>query len=252
MISGFSFIHNALNGGYPIFEAIEAVQPFVDEIVIVDMESNDGTRELLERMPGVRVEKGLWIRDQDENVLDLAHAMHTIYCKGDVILHFEGDEVFERRLVEHLVTLIRRGGHDQIAVQRVQVEQNFQRVRWWPGPYPVHRVFKNGSVTKKGHTTDLHDITHLVSGNNGFLWDVTNCFRDNWLGRINQQAEIWHQPNMRMVRYHANLGFDVVGDLQAFLAQDYWTWKETPLAVPAILRTLLGVTDYREYCRARR
>jgi hypothetical protein len=33
-ISGFTFIHNAISSGYP----------YVDEMVVVDMQSTDGTR----------------------------------------------------------------------------------------------------------------------------------------------------------------------------------------------------------------
>ena len=51
-VSGFTFVHNALAGGYPVAEAIAAVKPHVDEVVAVDMGSDDGTREVLDRLRG--------------------------------------------------------------------------------------------------------------------------------------------------------------------------------------------------------
>ena len=35
-ISGFSYIHNAIAGGYPLLEAVHSIYDYVDEMVIVD------------------------------------------------------------------------------------------------------------------------------------------------------------------------------------------------------------------------
>ena len=75
MISGFTFIHNALKAGIPIRESIRAVEPHVDEIVVVDAQSNDGTRELLETLD-VRIIDAEWGVDGGETLKRL-HAMHT-------------------------------------------------------------------------------------------------------------------------------------------------------------------------------
>lgn len=41
-------IHNDIEGGYPFVEAIEAVRGYVDNVYVVDMQSTDGTRGILE------------------------------------------------------------------------------------------------------------------------------------------------------------------------------------------------------------
>lgn len=33
-ISGFTFVHNGITGGYPFAEAISAVKPYVDELAV--------------------------------------------------------------------------------------------------------------------------------------------------------------------------------------------------------------------------
>jgi hypothetical protein len=248
MISGFSFIHNAFVGGYPIFEAIEAVRPHVDELVIADMRSDDGTREALESLPGVRVVDGLWIKGDAAGCLQFNHALHAAHCRGDVIIHFEADEVYDDALLEVIRWEIARG-NDQLAVYRLQVEQNFQRIRWYPEL--VHRVFKNGTPIKVGHTTDIKDRAYAILPEFGFLWDVTNCFRDQWIGRIRQQAELWPEENRRAVGLHAAHGFQKIDDVDAFLSLPHWTWTATPLNIPAILRPLVGVTNYQEYHHAK-
>lgn len=240
-ISGFSFIHNALTVGYPIAEAIETVWPYVDEIVVVDMESTDGTRALLDRL-GVRVIKGRW-GNQAGQTLAEAHALHR-HCTGDVILHFEADEVYDESLLWEIREMIYSEGITDLAVHRLQVEQNFQRVRWYPEP--VHRVFSKGSVVKKGHTTDRHNEATVIDPAYGYLWDVTNCFRDNWLQRIEQQAELWHgQRQFIMTPIHV-LHQVEYSEAQAreLLTAPHWEWKNTPLNIPAVLRPLVGMTKY--------
>ena len=48
-ISGFTFAHNAIDSGYPIIEAIDAVMSWVDSLYVVDMQSTDTTRQVLKK-----------------------------------------------------------------------------------------------------------------------------------------------------------------------------------------------------------
>ena len=241
-ISGFTFIHNAIEGGYPIAESIEAVQPFVSEIVVVDMQSTDGTRELLESLD-CRIIDGIW-GDQAGLTLRDTHSKY-VECSGDIIIHFEADEVYDPKLLFKIVQYIEIGMITDLAVWRLQVEQNFQRIRWYPEP--VHRVFSRFSHTKKqGHTTNRHTQTHIISPEYGFLWDVTNCFRDNWLKRVDNQAQLWHgDHSYLMVPLHCMHDPSVSREAVIYrLNERHWTWKTTPLNIPDILKPLVGMTKY--------
>ena len=231
MLSGFSFVYNGLKAGMPVRESIRATRDYVDEIVIVDAGSNDGTRELLESMPEVdRILDAEWGTDGGETLKRL-HAMH-IQCKNDIILHWEMDEVFDESLLINIQEGIVNYSHHWL-VSRIQIEQNFQKVRWYP-EY-VHRVFTKGSVIKEGHTTDFHhmnDMPFLV--NSGFLWDITNCFRDNFIDRIEQQAELRKdtetpEPNYLMVPLHCAHPVKLTREeVEQRLKEDHWTWTDTP------------------------
>lgn len=238
-ISGFTYIHNAIAGGYPLREAIFAIRDRVDDVVVVDCQSTDGTREWLQTL-GVMVIDGRWDGRAGET-LAAAHALNT-KCAGDIIWHFEADEVFDETLAREVALEIEMGNYD-LAVWRLQVEQNFQRVRWWPEP--VHRIYPKGSVTKQGHTTTRHSDAKVISHKWGFLWDCTNIFRDNWRERYKQQAELWGHSDLTYRRVPLHFMEDPVKfDIEEFLQEPHWTWTETPLAIPKILRPLVGKTRY--------
>lgn len=233
-ISGFSMIHNAVWGGYPIVQAIESVRPYVDEIVIIDMQSTDGTRDLLQN---VTIIAGEWSNEAGIT-LAKAHALHS-ECKGEIIIHFEGDEIWCPNLLNRAIKLIGRNWQD-ISVYRLQLEQNFQRCRWYPEP--VHRIFPKNSVTKEGHTTNRHNEAFAIRPEWGYLWDVTNCFRTTWLNRVKQQAELRGEfPNYLRVPLHATGKLWLEEDqIEEFLAQDLWAWSRSPFDLPDILLNLVG------------
>lgn len=242
VLSGFTFIHNGIEGGYPFIEAIYSVWPFLDEIVVIDADSDDGTLDVLLQMGDkVRVIDARWGNRAGETLARL-HAMNEL-CRGDVIVHFEADEVWDPNLLGVVTYQIRYGQGRDFVVYRIQVEQNFQRVRWYP--WPVHRVFPRGSVKKIGESTNRHGQAMVVSADHGLLWDCTNCFRDDWLGRIKNQSILRNQEalNLLAVPNHAN-GPNRVDDIDQFLAQPHWTYTTSPLALPDILRPLVGRTSY--------
>jgi hypothetical protein len=259
-ISGFTFIHNAIDSGYPIVEAIRAVQPYVNEVVIVDMQSTDGTRELLEKMATIpiydaygcnyavplKIIDGKW-GNKGGKTLRKAHRKY-IKCEGDVIIHFEADEVYSDSLIRDVAGHVKASDPDNchISVMRLQLEQNFQRCRWYPEP--VHRVFPRLSgLRKKGHTTDQHDKSFLVAEKSGYLWDVTNCFRDNWFNRVNKQAELRRgNPQYIFTPIHTlhKSEFEETEAQQIIYGSKLWTLTNTPFDLPDILEPLVGVTKY--------
>ena len=243
-ISGFTFVHNAIESGYPVFEAIQAVCDYVDEVVVVDMKSTDNTKELLfdKFFPDIRILDGKW-GDQAGETLKQAHSLYK-KCSGDIILHFEADEVYDDRLLHTIITLIRNGAED-VAVHRLQIEQNFQRCRWYPEL--VHRIFpKSSDTVKDGHTTNRFNEAIPLHPENGFLWDITNCFRDNWLNRVRKQAELWHgKDNYIMVPIHMMRDCEVkTAYITERLNEPHWTWEATPFDIPDILKPLVGMTKY--------
>jgi len=251
-ISGFTFVHNAIDSGYPIVEAIMAVQPYVNDMFVVDMQSTDDTREVLEKLKAKSklIQKSITILDgewgnQAGETLRQAHSKY-IECSGDVIVHFEADEVFDDRLIEKIRAKIKHGYHS-LTVYRLQIEANFQRCRWYPEP--VHRVFPRLSGSKKdGHTTDQHHGAYTLMPKNGYVWDITNCFRDNWTNRVIKQAELRDtEPQYIATPLHILHEAELtrVGAEKWLRDSDFWHWSTTPFDIPKVLKPLVGMTKYK-------
>lgn len=245
-ISGFSFVHNAIAGGYPIKEAIAAVRPYVDEVVVVDMQSDDGTVTILDRL-GARVINHSWVTKDlpGRSVLVSAFEQH-VECAGEAIVMFEADEVYGDELIKRAVNLIRHGVIYDLAVYRLQLEQNFQRCRWYPTP--VHRIFPKGGGSYLQHPTNCPEGITVIEPDYGYLWDCANCFRDNWFGRKRQQSELWGIPRSLMVPEHFTHEVDLMSSEveAAKFNEPQWTWHRTPFDIPDVLRPLVGKTRYHE------
>lgn len=239
-LSAFTFVHNGIDGGYPFVQAIEAVRPYVDEVVAVDIGSTDDTARVLGHICN-RVLSSTW---DGRDTTPRAFLKH-IECNGDIIIFFEADEVYDDELLSEVLWAIERG-HNNLAVWRLQIEQNFQRIRQYP--IPVHRVFPKGAGSYHIHPTNLPDNPrygiHILP--QGYLWDCTGCFRDNWLQRKQQQSEIWGSPRHLMVAGHFTEPNEIseVEEIER-LNQPHWEFKSTPLAIPDVLKPLLGMTKYQ-------
>lgn len=238
-ISGFTFIHNAIAGGLPVFEAIKAIFPYVDQLVVVNMGSTDATGDYLQRT-GVTIYDVPWNPSRD--YLNDVFKNSVNYCTGDVVIFFEADEVWSDSLLKKVCHEIKHNDLKDAAVYRLQLEQNLQRCRWYPKS--IHRIFPNGGGTYVTHPTD-HPPMIEIPPEFGFVWDCSNCFRDNIAARRETARELWGEPRRLFVRDHFTQPVEVTEDEeQALLQAPHWTWKVTPFAIPDVLKPLVGQTIY--------
>lgn len=243
---GFTFIYNALHGAYPILESLASYLPFVDRAVVVDLGSKDGTWELLRRLTRnsrLTLVQRPWDLNKGPSELKTAWTHHVDLCRGGVVLHVEADEVLDSRLGPAIQAAVQAGDEDLTFI-RYQVEQNFQRIRW--GGTPCHRIWPAGSVTRREHTTLEFERARVLSPEVGTAWDCTNCFRDQYLDRIQQNDELWQQGTRYFLipEHRAESCWAAKDDLQARLAEPHWLWKWTPHKIPGLVAGLLGCTRY--------
>lgn len=239
-VSGFTFIHDGITGGYPFVEAIGAVRPYVDEMVAVDIESTDDTRRILTAL----CDKVLDSKWEGTDTTPNAFLKHT-ECSGDVIIFFEADEVYDDSLLKGVQWYFARGDYN-LAVWRLQLEQNFQRCREYP--IPTHRIFPKGLGTYHLHPTIYPSGLNIksVSQSEGYLWDCSNCFKENWVMRKRNQSQIWGPSRHLRVPNHFTEPVEIsVEDEMANLNNEHWLWTTTPFRIPEILKPLVGQTKYQ-------
>jgi glycosyltransferase involved in cell wall biosynthesis len=96
-ISGFTFIRNGVELGFPFEASIRSLLPLVDEFVVVVGQSNDDTLARIHAIgsPKIRVIETLWNeRMADRGCVYAQQKMIAQYaCTGDWAFYLEGDEV---------------------------------------------------------------------------------------------------------------------------------------------------------------
>lgn len=96
-VSGFTFIRNGVNLGYPFIESIRSALPLVDEFVVAMGDSTDGTTQRLQTLaanePKVRLIPMQWNTQAPAAFVYAAQSMAALYnCTGDWSLYLQGDE----------------------------------------------------------------------------------------------------------------------------------------------------------------
>ncbi len=96
-ISGFTFLRNGVELGFPFEESIRSLLPLVDEFVIAVDRGNDNTFERLQALgdPKIRIIETIWNeRMSHRGFVYAQQKMIAQYaCTGDWAFYLEGDEV---------------------------------------------------------------------------------------------------------------------------------------------------------------
>lgn len=96
-ISGFTFIRNGVELGFPFEASIRSLLPLVDEFVVVVGKSNDDTLARIHAIgsPKIRVIETIWNeRMADRGFVYAQQKMMAQYaCTGDWAFYLEGDEL---------------------------------------------------------------------------------------------------------------------------------------------------------------
>jgi glycosyltransferase involved in cell wall biosynthesis len=113
-VSGFTIVRNAVRYDYPIVEAITSILPLCDEVVVAVGKSEDGTLELIKRIPSekIRIIETIW----DDNLrkggrvlaIETDKAFHAISPDSDWAFYIQGDEVLPEKYLESVKAALRR------------------------------------------------------------------------------------------------------------------------------------------------
>lgn len=102
-VCGFTFIRNAVKFDYPIVEAITSILPVCDEFIVVVGNSEDNTRNLIERIGSTKIKivDSTWndsLRSGGQVLADETNkALDKISIDADWAFYIQGDEVVHEK-----------------------------------------------------------------------------------------------------------------------------------------------------------
>ncbi len=142
-VSGFTFIRNGVELGYPFLLSIQSILPLCDEFIIVVGESNDATLERIKSInsPKIQVITTCWNeRMQIKGFTYGEQKMIGQYaCTGDWAFYLEGDEIVHENDLEKIEASMRRYLHvdkvEALVFDYLHFYGNINTVIWSPQWY---------------------------------------------------------------------------------------------------------------------
>ncbi len=271
MISACCFVYNTFQGAYALFESMSSILPFVDEMVIMDLGSNDGTLEKLWDIalsnPKVRIVHSTFYKQDSSIFADLANDV-VKECRGDTIWYFQSDEIWHEKLLLQTEAAL-KAGKSNLQFWRVQLKENFQKIKWFP--HLVHRIipkekaifvndgmntgdtsgseicsiYDGGWFQRWGHSGSLHNF--LDYPDKLPTWEMVldisliGGFIDNIPARKKMHAPFWHEPP---VIWEEGCAINVDDWHERERTNFNWFKMDSPFAIPKIMKGLLGRPTY--------
>lgn len=115
-ISGFTFIRNGINYGYPFVESIKTLTKLCDEVIVVVGNSIDNTLQSIEGIGSdkIKIIHSIW----DDSLREGG----SVFCEqanigfdnisGDWGIHLQADEVFHESDYENIIKAIKENNNN--------------------------------------------------------------------------------------------------------------------------------------------
>lgn len=110
MVSGFTFVKNAVKYGYPVVESISSVLPLVNEMIVCLGDSEDDTEELVRSIGSnkIKIVHSVWNKGLTKGGEVLAaetnKAMDAVDPKADWLFYIQADEVLHEKYHDVILT----------------------------------------------------------------------------------------------------------------------------------------------------
>lgn len=208
MITGINTIRNGIENGYPLMESILSLLPLVDEYLINDGGSTDGTLESLYRLKESHPKIIIYEIPDKPNirwdcVSDVINHL-TDEAGGDWVMRTDADELLHERDIAPLKLAIEENKHRIMRFDRREVVNNWRGLT--KDYYPPARVAKKLPGLRQdwnGYGGDEY-----LYGNEWvdpkrelrptfLLYHLHSVFQDNMLNKRRNDAE-WLAPGDRV------------------------------------------------------
>lgn len=156
-ISGFTYVRNGLNYGYPFVQSIQSLLPLVDELIVVVGDSVDGTREAVEHIQDskIKILDSIWDDKLREGgkVFAQQSNLGLDQITGDWGFHIQVDEVLHERDYPLIRAAIEKASQDDsidgILFPFLHFWGDYQHIRNTRNTHSHEiRLFKNRGVVR--------------------------------------------------------------------------------------------------------
>lgn len=109
-ISGFTFVRNGFDFGYPFLQSIQSILPVVDELIVIVGDSTDGTREAIEKInnPTIKIFDSIWDEENRNSgkIFAIQANLGLEKTSGDWAFHLQVDEVIHEKSYDSILKYI--------------------------------------------------------------------------------------------------------------------------------------------------
>lgn len=157
MTQRISVVINTWNEEQNLPWSLGSVQSWADEIIVVDMHSQDRTREIAASF-GAKVHLHEWL-----GFADPARAFAIAQSSGDFVLLLDADEMIPEPLSRELQRIANEGSYDiaKIARSNYLLGKKLEHTGWGARQDRHLRFFRRGSLKT---SATIHDFLHPVDG----------------------------------------------------------------------------------------
>ena len=117
-VSGFSYVKNGIDYGYPFLEAIQSILPICDEFVIAVGESTDGTIEAIKSLGSnkIKIIDTVWDMQLREGGKVFAQQANIALdnITGDWAFHIQADEVIHENDLSKILAAIKENDSKKV------------------------------------------------------------------------------------------------------------------------------------------
>ncbi len=155
-ISGFTFVRNAEQRGYPVQASIRSILPLVDEFIVALGPCNDATEELIRAIddPRIRIIPTTWNERMRNDCgfkgfnYGQQKSIALFNCTGDWAFYLEADEVLHEDDLPLIRQTLEKYDDDErveaLALNYLHFYGNAETIAWSPGWYRhATRVIRN-------------------------------------------------------------------------------------------------------------
>lgn len=190
-VTGTTFIRNAFDGGFPLFESMATVLSLVDSFILVDMGSTDGTletcQEIAKHNNRITIHQHKWSNPNDASAFaDVANDCVNL-CPTENVTYYQADEIFHQKLIRDMREQYQNGIYE-MTFERIQLSRGWQVIKWLP--HCVCRSLKKGKRTFVGDGMSVGDTGGCLH-----MCPFPTVDWHEFSGRPHHgRAFPWHQP----------------------------------------------------------